>query len=439
MIEDFKYTKTFKMIYKLFPCWVQWLHGAPDQRRQKSCEYPLGEVILSGICLFLFRYPSIRSFVKEFRGNEVALANLNEFFTLKDVPSDDELRYALSHVPTSFFNRTLRSLHQRLERKKQVQAFRLLDKYDLIALDGSGQISSYKIHCEKCLTRNKTNKPPLYLHGQLVASLISAKHPVSLSMSYEPIENIGVVGEYEKNDCEINAAKRLLKRMKSHYPKRPFCITGDNLFSAQTITEQIKNSGWSFIIVAKPERNKEIFSWYDYLHEKKQSYQWMDEQGHQHHYEWSNRLPLKQVKDEDKFWVNLLEYTEVDSEGKVLYYNTWITDIELKRNNIKEVAKGGRARFIIENVSFNELKTRGYHIQHNYGHFGDLPNVFFGLALLAHLFSQLFYLWREGKRLVQQVGSNRRFWERMATLYSSIRIPVSDTPIFHIKFDFNSS
>jgi hypothetical protein len=139
------------------------------------------------------------------------------------------------------------------------------------------------------------------------------------------------------------------------------------------------------------------------------------------------------------FLLNLLEYTELSKEGRVLYYSTWVTDIPLNEGNIKDIAQGGRARFNMENVSFNEQKTRGHHTEHNFGHFGNLPNVFFGLAQIAHLLSQAFSLWKEGQRLIQEVGSARRFWERMDTLYSSVRVPTHELPILYIKFVADSS
>ncbi|MCB9026889.1 MAG: hypothetical protein H6625_11260 [Bdellovibrionaceae bacterium] len=189
--------------------------------------------------------------------------------------------------------------------------------------------------------------------------------PLSLTLSFEPIENDGTSQEYRKNDCELAAAKRLLKNLNSLYPRRSFCMTGDNLFATAPITKQLKENGWSFIITAKPERNKELFSWYDYLHEQKEEWLFKDAVGLQHHYQWSNKLPIKQDQKADDFtFVNLLEYSVTDTNSNVLYYNTWMTDIYLHENNVKEVAAGGRARFKIENVTFNEQKTKGCFIEH---------------------------------------------------------------------------
>lgn len=441
VIEVSDYSKSFQFVYRLFPKWVRWTHAlAPEHRRRKSISYPMGEVVLLGICLFLFRYRSLKSFVREFRHNSVGIANLNEFFTLSEVPSDDEFRYILSEIPTAFFNRMLKHLHQRLEGKKVIQNWRLLGKYDLVSIDGSGQLSSYKIKCKKCLSRTNKSGHVMHLHGQLLASLISTNPPASLALAFEPIENAGERTEYEKNDCEINAAKRLLRKMKVTYPKRPFCILGDNLFAVLPIAKQIQSNGWNFILTAKPERNQELFSWHDSMSDHKKQYQFTDNNGGKHFYEWVNGLPLRQ-EDSGKnyFFVNLLEYTEMGENGQVLYYNSWVTDILLHERNVKEIARGGRARFNIENSSFNEQKTRGYHTEHNFGHFGNLPNVFFGLAQIAHLFSEAFSLWKEGKRLTQEVGSKRRFWERMATLYSSVAVPTHELPILYLKFTSDSS
>ncbi len=66
--------------------------------------------------------------------------------------------------------------------------------------------------------------------------------------------------------------------------------------------------------------------------------------------------------------VNYLEYVEIDPKGNKKYVNNWITDIKLTRENVAKVMRGGRARWEIENETFNTLKTQGYHLEHNYGH-----------------------------------------------------------------------
>jgi hypothetical protein len=57
------------------------------------------------------------------------------------------------------------------------------------------------------------------------------------------------------------------------------------------------------------------------------------------------------------------------SIGKKKTY-TWITDIWVTKENVKKLSQGGRARWKIENETFNTLKNQGYYLEHNYGH-GD--------------------------------------------------------------------
>ena len=49
----------------------------------------------------------------------------------------------------------------------------------------------------------------------------------------------------------------------------------------------------------------------------------------------------------------------------MIYY---ITDILITKENVEKLSEGGRCRWKIENETFNTLKNRGYHFEHNYGH-----------------------------------------------------------------------
>ena len=65
--------------------------------------------------------------------------------------------------------------------------------------------------------------------------------------------------------------------------------------------------------------------------------------------------------------VNVLEYWEIHPDGKVQHFS-WITDFFLIPENVWDIMRGGRARWKIENETFNTLKNQGYHLEHNYGH-----------------------------------------------------------------------
>ncbi len=168
-----------KFTYKLFPDWVQWLGLVPNHRVQKdktgSCRYSLEQVIFCGLMLFILRHRSLRSFVLETRGNSVALRNFTRWIAISEVPSDDDLRYCLSTISTKTMNALLKKFHAQIDRRKLLANEARLAGLELVALDGTGQLSSTKISCEKCLTREPSTGDKLHMHGQLLASITNLR------------------------------------------------------------------------------------------------------------------------------------------------------------------------------------------------------------------------------------------------------------------------
>lgn len=397
------------------------------------------QVFFCGLMVFLLRYRSLRSFCLENRGNDYSLGNFQKWITIKEIPSDDQIRYCLQTVLTRSLNNLLQKFHQTIERKKILKNERLFDRYDLVTMDGTGQISSNKIACEKCLIKVNQQGEMLHHHGQLLASITNIHGDYAFPLQFEPIEKDDVDTRFSKNDCELNAAKRLIPKMKSLFPKRSFCFLGDNLFAAESFVEIIVSAGWHFILTAKPEKNKELFEMYKYLHERATSFEEIDTNGVTRKYKWSNNLPLKYYKGGNGRHVNFLEYQESGPTNEVLYKNSWITDFVITKDNVKKIALAGRARFAIENRNFNEQKHLGFQTEHNFGHAGNLPNVFFGLAQIAQLITELFCRWRSGKNDIEKIGSKRRYFERLAVVIGCCILEFDPNPIFYLKFEFNSN
>ena len=71
---------------------------------------------------------------------------------------------------------------------------------------------------------------------------------------------------------------------------------------------------------------------------------------------------------EDARLVNWLEIEILNAAGKTTYKNAQVTSLPLDETNVAELAARGRARWKIENESSNVLKTKGYDLEHNFGH-----------------------------------------------------------------------
>ena len=120
---------------------------------------------------------------------------------------------------------------------------------------------------------------------------------------------------------------------------------------------------------------------------------------------------------DDALSVNWFELTVVNAKtGEQLYHNSFITNHRLSADNIAAVAQAGRGRWKIENENNNVLKTKGYHLEHNFGHGQQYLSAFLlSLNLLAFLFHTVLE-WSDDKYALL-----RRVLARRQTFFEDIR------------------
>ena len=141
-----------------------------------------------------------------------------------------------------------------------------------------------------------------------------------------------------------------------------------------------------------------------------------------HRFRFVNDVPLNASNADVR--VNFIEYWEM-GQDKVQHFS-WVTDLRVSKRNVFHLMRGGRARWKIENETFNTLKNQGYHFEHNYGH-GEqhLSVVFAMLMMLAFLVDQAQQLCCALFRAVwAKLGSKRLLWERMRALFYDLCLDV---------------
>ena len=117
--------------------------------------------------------------------------------------------------------------------------------------------------------------------------------------------------------------------------------------------------------------------------------------------------------------VNWCEVTITHSKtGKQLYYNSFVTNHQLTAQTVIPIVDAGRARWKVENENNNILKTKGYHLEHNFGHGQQyLASLLLTLNLLAFLFHTVLDLVDAKYRLLRQTLSTRQtFFNDIKTL-----------------------
>lgn len=385
--------------------------GLPDRRKGPGDNtYPMADIGLSAFAVFFMGSPSFLAHQRRLEEGH-GRSNCQTLFGISAIPTDAYIRLMLDGAPTAWFDPMF---YKAIETEGILAPFRRLDGQTLIALDGTEHFCSRKIRCQRCSTRKRSDGAKEYFHAFLGATIVAPGHQQVLPL---PPEFIAPQDGAEKQDCERNAAKRWLER---HGPAiahlRPVFL-GDDLFACQPIAVAIQQAGGNFILTCKPSSHQTIT---EYLTGTELNQ-------HRHStvtrgkrtttiYRWLSAVPMRATEDAlaaDWFSVEIQ-----NAKGKRTYYNSFVTDLEVTAGTVAELAACGRARWKIENETFNVLKTGGYNLEHNFGHGKTtLASVLVVLNLLAfafHTAARLAVLaWREA---VIARGATYRFFEHLRTV-----------------------
>jgi hypothetical protein len=206
-------------------------------------------------------------------------------------------------------------------------------------------------------------------------------------------------------------------------PLRPVFL-GDDLFACQPICQAIVTGGDDFLFTAKPDSHKTLYDFMDGAEIEVMSV--TRKEGRKkltYRYRWFTGAPLREGKD--AMYVNWIGLTILDAKGETTYDGAWITSLKAARDNVAEIAACARARWKIENETFNVLKNNGYHLEHNFGHGKQhLAMIFAALNLLAFAIhtvcdcaDKLWVAAREAKR------ARARFFEHIRTITAYLVFP----------------
>jgi hypothetical protein len=303
----------------------------------------------------------------------------------------------------------------------------------LIALDGTQYHCSKKISCPNCSTRRRGKGDEIeYHHNMLAATMVAPGHDKVI-----PLQPEFIVPQHgaDKQDSESAAAKRWLAAHGARYAHLAPVYLGDDLFSRQPMCEAVLAQGASFLFVCKPTSHILI---QEYLAgvtipmlERRVG------RGKSHviqRYRWLAGVPLRDGKH--ALSVNWLEMEIVDTKGATTYRNSWVTNLPIDADAVAELADCARARWKIENETFNTLKNNGYNLEHNFGHGKlNLASVLVSLNRLAFAMHTVCDiadpLWRNAR---QKLGPRYRFFSRLASLTEYLIFPSWDDLLLTLDF-----
>ena len=373
-------------------------------------EIPLDDALMSAFAMFSLKAPSLLAFDKQ-----RAAGNLKTIYGIARAPCDTRMRERLDPLSPESLRPSFKLVFRQLQRGKALEPMVFLDGHYLVALDGTGYFSSNTIHCDSCLHKEHRNGSITYSHQMLGAAIIHPDFRAVIPLMPEPI--VKQDGTH-KNDCERNAAKRFITKLRQDHPHLKFIITEDALSSNAPHIETLHDYGCHYILGVKEGDHAYLFQQVQMAEEagRVTSYERHDRAaGVIHRFRFVNNVPLNASRADVRG--NFIEYWEI-GQNQVQHFS-WVTDLRVSKRNVYKLMRGGRARWKIENETFNTLKNQGYNFEHNYGH-GEqnLSVVFATLMMLAFLVDQTQQLCCALFQAVwAKLGSKRLLWERMRALF----------------------
>jgi hypothetical protein len=377
----------------------------PDHRDAKST-IPLPDALMSAFAMFSLKDPSLLAF-DERRSD----TNLKALFGIGRIPSDTQMREVLDPVDPEHLRPSFADVFRQLQRGKALEPFEFYDGGYLLSLDGTGYFSSQKVHCPSCQVKEHKSGVVTYEHQMLGAVIVHPDLKEVIPLAPEPIQK---QDGSTKNDCERNAARRLLAKIRREHPRLKLIVVEDGLASNAPHVQDLIEYDMHFILGVKPGDHAFLFAQVEAARREGRSPKLTrKERNITREVSWVWDVPLNESNQDLR--VNFLEYKEYDSQGQCLKHFTWITDLYITHRNAWWFVRGGRVRWHIENETFNTLKNQGYHYEHNYGHGQqNLSVVFAMLMMLAFLVDQTQQLCCPLFRAVwQKLGSKRALWDNL--------------------------
>ena len=386
-----------KVMQRSLPGLLRRLSTVKDYRNVKKIKHKKEVILLFGIFWFVFQKSSRRQANAELT-TAIFLENMHFFFpNLESLPHHDTVNRFLSMVDIKDLEKVLAGLIKDFSRSKKFRNY-LIGKCFPIAIDGTQKHTYEFLWSEECLERNIKDKTQYYCYT-LEASMVFSNGMV-LPVATEFLDFMQGDEGRNKQDCEINAFKRLAKRLKTLFPRLKIMLLIDGLYVKGTIMEICREYGWEFMITLKDKSLPGVWEEFYALKD------FDTNRGNRHHCKWGNRR--------QKFiWVNDIchmydhmrkeqivhvvvceeQWKEVKEKANIIIQHkrfAWISSEPLNKWNLHQRCNlGARYRWAIENGGFLVEKKYGYQYEHAFSFNWNAMKGFHLLMRIGHLINVL--------------------------------------------------
>ena len=398
----------------------------PDHRANNS-SYSLTDIITSCYSIFVLKSSSLLAH-ESFLNRKSVKNNFSTLFGIEKIPSDSQMRAVLDEVDTKHLQEGFNTTLSLAQKARLLDDFKFLGQDLILSIDGTGYFCSKSVNCPHCQVKKRKSGEE-YSHSMFSASIVHPNKKQVLPIAPEPI--VKQDGK-KKNDHEIRAAERLLRRFKNDHPDLKITFVADGLFSKAPMVKLAQELSFNFIIGAKPKDHTYLFECFN----KKIPFAGIDQifgskkpiiqqitikgNGVTQIIRFANDMSLNMANDDIK--VGFIELTEITNKGTKHF--SWVTNHKIIKKNVHKLVKAARARWKIENETFNTLKNQGYNFEHNYGHGNkNLSNNMAVLMMHAFLIDQIQEICcKVFKKIRDSAGSRKSLWEVVRSFFSVLPI-----------------
>ena len=356
-----------------FPELIDKFEGLTDTRNQSYVKYQMKVIFIVRLMALMCEIKSMHELTREFNTEET-IKNIAQIcgLELDEIPHCDTINDVFEETNPEEIEKIIKYMINRMIRSKMLEKYKIRDKYYHIVFDGTGLATSRKKYNKNCLVKNKTDKNgneyQEYSTYVLEAKLVAGDMVFSIGSEFIENEDESV----SKQDCELNAFKRLAAKIKEEYPKLKIIIGADGLYATKSVIDICKKNGWKYIIRLKEGRIPTLYKEFETVVKK-------NNESNKENYEYVTNLDYQREK------VNIIRYREPEENREFVY----ITDLPISNKNIETTINTGRRRWKIENEGFNVQKNGAFDIGHLYSKNSTAIKVHYLLIQIAHIIRQL--------------------------------------------------
>ena len=373
------------IIKHYFPDLIPKLREGHDPRHQSYTEYANHLVLLTRLIGAVFYIGSMRKLTSELN-RKICFKNISVMLgldeELSEIPHWKTINDFLKKLDTDVLEQIIPKLVVRLTRMRAFENSRIRNKYWQIIVDATHLYTFKERHCDHCLERKFKDKNGVvvrreYYHCVLEAKLVIGGDIV-ISIGTEFVENESP--EVNKQDCELNAFKRMAKKLKERFPRLPICLGMDSLYANDPVFKMCREYGWKYIIRFKDGSIKSVAEEFHALKGMEPTQSWEEKEGDiTKAYSYVLNIPYQSHS------LNIVECKQSDRVHSFVF----ITCMPITRKNCKQLVEDGRRRWKIENEGFNEQKNGGLNLEHLFCEdYTAIKNHYF-LIQIGHMIAQI--------------------------------------------------